>query len=103
VVHGVETVKSGMIKIQVYKEKDMVILQIINTGKEMSEEDIKRVEDIIQGKYYGEDSSKEQHKSMGIHNVNERIRLIYGEDYGLVIRPYREGETASTITIPYEE
>lgn len=103
VVHGVETVKSGMIKIQVYKEKDTVILQIINTGKEMSEEDIKRVEDIIQGKYYGEDSSKEQHKSMGIHNVNERIRLIYGEDYGLVIRPYREGETASTITIPYEE
>ena len=39
---------------------------------------------------------------MGIHNVNERIKLIYGEEYGLTIKPIGEGETASTITIPLE-
>ena len=103
VVHGVETVKSGIIKIKVYREENTVILQIINTGKEMTEEDIKRVEDIIHGRYNREDNGAEPHKSMGIHNVNERIRLIYGENYGLVIKPYQEKETASTITIPYSK
>ncbi|NLK27290.1 MAG: histidine kinase [Clostridiales bacterium] len=100
VVHGVEKVKSGMIKIKVFREADQVILQIINTGKEMTQEDIHRVEDIIQGKYPSAETGSDSHKSMGIHNVNERIRLIYGENYGLVIKPYREGETASTITLP---
>ncbi|HWT26344.1 MAG TPA: hypothetical protein VN131_00260, partial [Mobilitalea sp.] len=40
-------------------------------------------------------------ESLAIHNVNERIKLIYGEEYGLTIRPVGEEETASTITIPY--
>ncbi|HWT27721.1 MAG TPA: histidine kinase, partial [Mobilitalea sp.] len=49
VVHGVETVKNGTIWIKVYKEQDNIILQIINTGKGMTEEDRKRVEDILNG------------------------------------------------------
>jgi two-component system sensor histidine kinase YesM len=102
VVHGVETVKSGTIRIMVYREADNVILQIINTGKTMSQEDVDRVERILSGKYTQESDDKNGHESLGIHNVNERIKLIYGEEYGLTIRPIGEGETASTITLPFE-
>jgi len=51
VVHGVETVKSGTIQIKIYqdKENNHVILQIINTGKEMSEEDIAKVDYLLNG------------------------------------------------------
>jgi two-component system, sensor histidine kinase YesM len=101
VVHGVETVKSGMIQIKVYKEENNAILQIINSGKEMLPEDMERVEQILNGKNINA-AEKAAHESMGIHNVNERIKLIYGEEYGLTIKPYRDGETASTITIPME-
>jgi two-component system, sensor histidine kinase YesM len=102
VVHGVETVKSGTIQIKVYKQKDYVILQIINTGKTLTEEDMERVKQILNGSYVQKAEENTTHESMGIHNVNERIKLIYGEDYGLSITPISEEETASTITLPFE-
>jgi two-component system sensor histidine kinase YesM len=102
VVHGVETVKSGIISIRVYKEGTNAILQIVNSGKNMTTEDLERVEQILNGTYEKKPEEKAAHESLGIHNVNERIKLIYGEEYGLTIRPVGEGETASTITIPME-
>lgn len=105
VVHGVETVKSGTIQIKIYqdKENNHVILQIINTGKDMSEEDISKVDYLLNGKRNQNQDEKTDHESLGIQNVNERIKLIYGEEYGLSISPIGEGETASTITIPFVE
>ncbi len=100
VVHGVETVKSGAIRIKIFKDEDRALLQIINTGKDMTEEDRKRVQRILDGKQNLEEKSK--HESLGIYNVNERIKLIYGEEYGLTIQPIGSGETASTITLPLE-
>lgn len=93
VVHGVEVVKSGVIKLKIFKEIDNIVLQVINTGKNMTKEDIERIQNIINSKR-GSDTS------LGIRNVNERIKLIYGEEYGLTILPAGEGETVSTITIP---
>jgi two-component system sensor histidine kinase YesM len=102
VVHGVETVKSGTIWIKVYQQEKNAILQIVNTGKEMTKEDIERIDDILNGKYLQSQEDTGKHEALGIHNVNERIKLIYGEDYGLTIRPLNEEETASTITLPLE-
>lgn len=100
VVHGVETVKSGTIQVKIYKEEDNAILQIINSGKPMIEEDILRVEQILDGTYQRSENEKGKHESLGINNVNQRIKLIYGEEYGLTIKPVGENETASTIKIP---
>jgi two-component system sensor histidine kinase YesM len=102
VVHGVEKVKSGTIWIKVYKQETNAILQIINTGKEMTEEDRIRVRSILEGRYIQEGEKIGRHEALGIHNVNERIKLIYGEEYGLTIEPITEEETASTITIPLD-
>lgn len=102
VVHGVETVKSGTIQIKIFKEEKNVYLQIINSGKSLTKDDLLRIEEILNGSYEVTESEKSSHKSMGIRNVNERIKLIYGEEYRLTIKPLQEGETASTITVPYE-
>lgn len=93
VVHGVEVVNSGMIKLKVFKESDNVILQVINTGKNMTEEDVERIQNILNSKTH-------TNTSLGIRNVNERVKLLYGEEYGLTILPIGEGEISSTITIP---
>ncbi len=43
-----------------------------------------------------------EHASLAIRNINERVKLIYGENYGLIIK--QEGEyTVSTITIPIRD
>ncbi len=102
VVHGIEAVKSGTIKLKVYTENGKVILQVINSGKRMTEEDVWRVKEILEGKAGSIANSIGKHISLGIRNVNERIKLIYGEEYGLTILPFDESDTVSTITIPYE-
>jgi two-component system sensor histidine kinase YesM len=102
VVHGIEAVKSGTIKLKVYKEHNNVILKVINSGKIMTQADIERVKDILDGKTGSIPPGKGKHISLGIHNVNERIKLIYGEEYGLTILPCETADTVSTITIPFE-
>ncbi|MGB8451634.1 MAG: histidine kinase [Anaerocolumna sp.] len=102
VVHGIEAVKSGTIKLKIYKGNGNVILQVINSGKIMTEGDVDRVKEILEGKAGSITTGKGKHISLGIRNVNERIKLIYGEEYGLTILPYEEVDTVSTITIPFE-
>ncbi len=102
VVHGVEVVKSGVIRLKVYKDGDHAVLKVINTGKSMTREDLERIQNILENRKTELTSGKGVHASLGIRNVNERIKLIYGEEYGLTIQPEGIDETASTITIPYE-
>lgn len=99
VVHGVEIIKNGMIQIKIYQEDGNVYMQIINTGKGMSQEDIERVENLLNGSNPEQDG-KGYYESLGIRNVNERIKLIYGSEYGLTVRPINDQETAATIVIP---
>lgn len=102
VVHGIEVVNRGTIKLKIYRNEDNIILQVINTGKTMSQEDLARVNDILSGKILKNPSEDGVHISLGIRNVNERIKLIYGEKYGLTILPMNEEEIVSTIILPLE-
>lgn len=105
VVHGVEAVKKGVIELKIFREGNLVVLQVINTGKAMSEEEVARVRNILAGRPGSILDGKGKHTSMGVRNVNERIKLIYGEKYGLTIAPVEgtdEDLTAATITLPYE-
>lgn len=102
VVHGIEATKRGTIWLKAYRQDNRIVLQVKNTGNGMSQEDVVRVRNLLSGCV---DASKEKgkHVSLGIRNVNERIKLIYGEEYGLTILPVEEAITAATIIIPYME
>lgn len=104
VVHGVESNKNGSIRINVYKSENTVVLEVINSGKKLSEKDIERINRILNSNM-NSPIGEEKYVSLGIRNVNERIKLIYGEKYGLTIEPSfldAEDVTISTITVPYE-
>lgn len=98
VVHGVYTVKGGVIDLSVYQEEEKVILKITNTG-ELSPEEEKKIQSLLEGNNTNLPEGKGKHASLGIRNVNERIKLIFGENYGLNIHSV-EGVVISAITIP---
>jgi two-component system sensor histidine kinase YesM len=102
VVHGIEEVKSGTITLKVFKENANVILQVMNTGKGMTLEEENRIKNILEGIAGSITNGRGKHISLGIRNVNERIKLIYGEEYGLTIHAVDSVNTVSTITIPYD-
>ncbi|MDU4888924.1 MAG: histidine kinase [Clostridium sp.] len=103
VVHGIETVSTGVIEIKIYHDDKKIYVQVVNTGKPMTEEDKERVKKILSGDPDAIKPVPGKHASLGIRNVNERIKLIYGKRYGLTIEPIAEDKTRSLITIPYTE
>ncbi|SHO51784.1 sensor histidine kinase [Anaerocolumna xylanovorans] len=98
VVHGVYTVKGGVINLSAYQNEGKIIIKVTNTG-ELSGEEERKIQSLLENGNAGMFEGKGKHASLGIRNVNERIKLIFGEDYGLKI--YSEnGVVISAIEIP---
>lgn len=102
VTHGIEAARRGTIWLNVYKKERRLVLEVLNTGKNMTKEDEDRIRRLLEGETEIE-KGKGEHTSLGIRNVNRRIKLIYGEGYGLSIKPYAEGITAAVIELPNEQ
>lgn len=101
VLHGIESENRGTIWLHVYKKDMDVHLEVKNTGKELTKEKEEKIAQILNGE---KDIKKGrgEHTSLGIRNVNQRIKLIYGENYGLSIYSCGDNITCSTIKIPFE-
>jgi len=102
IIHGVESVKSAEIRIQVYHDEKNVYLEVKNTGKKMTDEEREKIRAILYDEDYKIKQAPGKHTSIGIRNVNRRIRLVYGEEYGLTIDQNEDLVTTSRITLPYQ-
>lgn len=100
ILHGIERVKSGKITIHVHHDGCFTYLDVINTGKEISVEKVEGIQRILEdANMIPEGSGK--HTSIGIRNVNNRIKLVYGESYGLKVSLLPDKRFLSRILIPY--
>ena len=68
IVHGVESVKNGTIHLKVFHDESKVYLQVRNTGKKMTEEDIERIHAILEGDESKITKVPGRHTSIGIQN-----------------------------------
>lgn len=100
--HGIEKVSSGTIWLEIYRQENNVNIDVINTGKALSEKELVRIQHIIAGTYRLDKSEPGVHTSIGIYNVNKRIGLIFGAEYGLTVMQTEDGRIISRIVIPFE-
>jgi len=82
----------GIIRIGIHAVMDEghIVFRIIDDGSGMSEDTIAQIFKPNDGVYLG----------YGIRNVEQRIRLYFGNEYGVSIRSKIGGGTEITITIP---
>lgn len=99
VEHGVEPMQNGTITIKIYKDMQNLVLEVDNNGK-MTPEDEERIEKLLSDDY---DAAQENSSNLGIRNVHQRLRIIYGEHSGLSIKMNNFGGTAAKIIIPIEQ
>lgn len=95
VEHGAAENKRGSVGIKIYRESDKLYIQVINDGR-LSEEDKAKIQQLLGDK---EDKTDEPYVSLGIRNVNRRLKIIYGEECGLTIESDQEKRTVSTIIV----
>ena len=93
IYHGIKYKESpGQILVRAYKEEDQLILLIRDDGVGMDEEVLKHIFDRHKVNY--------QSNGVGVYNVQQRIRLYYGQEYGIRYES-RPGEgTTARITLP---
>ncbi|MBR5943652.1 MAG: histidine kinase [Lachnospiraceae bacterium] len=95
VEHGMDKRNRGEVELKVYREEDKLHIDVINNGV-LTDEDKAKIEYLLGNDV---DEDKERSVSLGIRNVNRRIKIIYGEEYGLSIYSNEEGYTVSSIVL----
>lgn len=89
--HGIKNKRGlGIIIISVSKGEDSLLVKVEDNGIGMSEE---RLLQVVEGIKHKTPNEKNMY---GLYNVNERIRLNFGEEYKISISSiYKEGTTVS--------
>ena len=95
VEHGVEENRKGMVALRISADWDRIIIEGKNDG-ELSTKDRERIDFLLNG---DDKDENEHHVSLGIRNVNRRIKIIYGDDCGLTIESDEHQHTVSRIVV----
>lgn len=97
VEHGVSPNQHGVINIRIYAKDEYVCLDIENDGK-MTQEQAEKVERILSAENIPEGTGASH---VGIRNVLERLKIIYGDESSLTIRMTNENTVLAKIIIPF--
>ena len=98
IYHGMEFMDGdGMIMVKAWREEDELYLSVADNGLGMTED---KVEMILTGK---STSGNGRGSGIGVKNVNERIKLYFGEAYGLTIDSEPDEGTTVIIHLPAKD
>ncbi|MCH5348056.1 MAG: sensor histidine kinase [Oscillospiraceae bacterium] len=95
VVHGIESSKSnGRISIKVRYCGENVSIDVADNGQGIPPERMKELLDKL------EKNDTSSGKSIGLTNVNKRIKMYHGAEYGLSVKTVRGKGTTISVTLP---
>lgn len=77
-------------------EDKRLFITVADNGKGMSADECEKLNARMQGTENSQNSSE----SIGMVNVNQRIRLFYGAEYGIYVKSSPDSGTEITITLP---
>jgi len=97
IYHGISPLKEpGFIRVRACRDGDLMMLEVSDTGVGMTEEQLRRTMEVDVMK----DSVR--YGGMGLVNVHERLKLVYGPHCGLQLYSRPDAYTKVVITIPIE-
>lgn len=92
IIHGIcESTENGLLSIQLFTTEKDVLIKIYNTGPLFSDEVIEKIHAISQ-------TSFSEQKSIGLMNIQMRLKSLFGNSYGLLLENM-EDQTSVCVTI----
>ena len=99
--HGIKNKRGGgKISVRVQRQNRIMTFTVADTGKGMTPEQLKELEDMLQSETPTAQAALEPgHSGFGMRNVDMRIRLYYRKQTGLLLKSGLEG-TEVSFSIP---
>ncbi|WP_340007529.1 sensor histidine kinase [Paenibacillus sp. FSL K6-0276] len=99
IIHGISNQKNGGdIFIFGRKHEDCILIEILDNGVGISDEALTQFNMCL------DSASRQGLNSIGLQNINDRLQMIYGEEYGVSISRVEEGSgTRVELCIPCVE
>ena len=96
VEHGMDTTEQGRLEVRLFEREDGYLCIEVEDNGHLTKEDRKRIDRILSQDI---ELSKEKRVSLGIRNVDQRLKMMYGSDCGLFINGNETEYTVSTILL----
>ncbi|MCI9345137.1 MAG: sensor histidine kinase [Lachnospiraceae bacterium] len=96
VEHGMDITEQGKLELRLFERADGYLCIEVEDNGHLTKEDRKRIDRILSQDI---ELSKEKRVSLGIRNVDQRLKMIYGPDCGLFIEGNENDDTVSTILL----
>lgn len=78
--------QENQILIRAYREEKRLFLVVRDNGRGIEKEKIREINaKLAEERKYTDEEDTGEHQSIGIYNVNRRIRIYYGKEYGVRI------------------
>ena len=95
IYHGLKYKDSkGFLIVRGYREGEKAVLEVEDNGVGMDEETLSHIFEKHKVNYHS--------NGVGVYNVQKRLKLYYGEEYGIVYKSRKNEGTRAVITIPVE-
>lgn len=95
IYHGLKYKDSkGFLIVHGYREGEKAVLEVEDNGVGMDEETLSHIFEKHKVNYHS--------NGVGVYNVQKRLKLYYGEEYGIVYKSKKNEGTRAVITIPME-
>ena len=96
IYHGLKYKESkGMLKVHGYELGERIIIDITDDGVGMDEETLKHIYDKHKVNYHS--------NGVGVYNVQQRLVIYYGKEYGIIYHSEKGKGTTATVVIPKKQ
>jgi two-component system, sensor histidine kinase YesM len=95
IYHGLsKTEKDGRLEVRGFREGDKVYFEVIDNGKGMDKSLVKKLNNYL-------NDLDNSFKSIGLKNVDRRIKLYCGSDFGIKVESTPDVGTVMRVKLPY--
>ena len=96
VEHGMDITRQGQVEIRLFAREDGYLCIEVEDNGHLTKEDKDKIDRLLSQNI---EPSREKRVSLGIRNVDQRLKMIYGADCGLSIAENSMEHTVSTILL----
>lgn len=99
-VHGLEKVsRKGLIRVKIQKTEDRILVTVSDNGAGMTIEQLDFMNERMNSMYIAS-SRRSGHNSIAVNNINARIKMTFGDSYGISYRSMIGEGTDVVVSIP---